>query len=543
MQLLDLLRRIARFDISPIVFAVLLIVGCGGGGGTSIPRVPLISAELTSFPPGSIPTGFNSSITVAVLDGPYGLPIPDAVVSINGVTLTYQIINNQFNVGASGVYKGNVVVAPGGAIALSVKVDGKTYAALTTQNSSYPNISTPVSGAAWSSDSINNLSWSGSTSSTNSVYRLGIMDGSNPNGNWIFSQEVPIGTNSYSIPAYNVTGGNRLVVAGILTTFADIPNAIVGSGLLIGGYNFVPITVTGMPVTTRMSGYGYTPSLRGVTCSGTQFVVVGTGGTILTSPDGISWVTRAESPPNYSGVDLNDVTWSGTQFVAVAGDLTGSISTSLDGIKWTLRNSGPTVPLYGVVWSGKQFVAVGSGGTILTSPDGISWTPQTSGVYSYTLPSGSRLVMLNKVAWSGNQYVVVGSYGTILTSPDGITWTQRSSGTTNDLNGVTWSGSQFVAVGGNTTTYTSTILTSSDGVSWTLQTSPPLIFLNDYLYGVTWSGTQFVAVGMFGIIFTSPDGVSWTQQASGTSNELTGIAGSGTRLVAVGRYGTILSSP
>ena len=53
-------------------------------------------------------------------------------------------------------------------------------------------------------------------------------------------------------------------------------------------------------------------------------------------------------------------------FVAVGAS--GTILTSPDGITWTARTSGTTNILYGVTWSGTQFVAVGGSGTIVTSP-------------------------------------------------------------------------------------------------------------------------------------------------------------------------------
>ena len=105
-------------------------------------------------------------------------------------------------------------------------------------------------------------------------------------------------------------------------------------------------------------------------------------------------------------VDLfSGVTWSGSQFVVVG--LVGTILTSPDGHIWSAQSSGTSQGLYYVAWSGSQFVAVGTQGTILTSPDGRVWTAQQSGTAKN----------LWSVAWSGSQLVVVGRGGTILTSP------------------------------------------------------------------------------------------------------------------------------
>lgn len=503
--------------------------GGGGGGGSSGP--PFIGAELHSFPVGSIPTGFNSGASVAVLDDSSGASITTAAVTMNGVSLTYDVANQD--------YEGNVLVAPGGAVTLSVSVGGSTYTASATQFTSYPTVSAPVSGATWNSSVANTVTWSGGFPTANAVYGLGVLDAADPNGKLIwptvhFLQEIPIGTTSFPIPAASITAGNRLMVVGIASSGVSIPNAAAGSSLVVGGFNYVPITVSGMPVTSRTSGT--LSDLQGIAWSGTQFVAVGSGGTILTSPDGITWTSRNSGT---SGV-LNGATWSGTKFVIVGED--GTILTSPDGTTWTSRISGVRNSLHGVTWSGTEFVAVGTSidissttGIILTSPDGITWTQQDSGASNYLLG----------VASSGTQFVAVGFNGVILTSPDGATWTGQFNGVgrVSNLNGVTWSGTQFVVAGYDFISgIRDIILTSPDGVVWTPRSSGVLAFPN----AIAWSGTAFAAVGGqigIGTILTSPDGITWTQQASGASNYLLGVASSGTKFVAVGIGGTILTSP
>src|SRR5207245_8623170 len=120
---------------------------------------------------------------------------------------------------------------------------------------------------------------------------------------------------------------------------------------------------------------------------------------------------------------LAAATWAGTQFVAVG--LGGTILTSPDGIAWTSRKSGPSwEALQGVAWSGTRLVVTSaSGGTVSTSPDGIAWTGH----------SGVAPQALLDVCWSGSQFVAVGYSGTIITSPNGLTWTLRASPTTDNL--------------------------------------------------------------------------------------------------------------
>jgi hypothetical protein len=264
---------------------------------------------------------------------------------------------------------------------------------------------------------------------------------------------------------------------------------------------------------------GTNSALYDVVWSGTQFVAVGDGGVVLTSPDGTTWTQRVSG----TSARLYGIAWSGAQFVATGS---GGIYTSPDGVSWTEQLGFPASGL-DVVWSGTQFVVVG--GDIFTSPDGVNWTSQGS-------------AQLYSVAWSGSQFAAVGAYGKIITSPDGVTWTDQTSGTSSYLTGVTWSGSKFVAVG----SYDSSIgegptVSSSDGVNWTLHASGATDFLN----AVAWSGTQFVAVGENGNILLSTDGNMWTSQSIVSSRygeHLNGVAWSGGRFIAVGNYGIILTT-
>jgi hypothetical protein len=219
---------------------------------------------------------------------------------------------------------------------------------------------------------------------------------------------------------------------------------------------------------------------------------------------------------------LIGVTYGSSTFVAVGDG--GTILTSPDGVTWTPRSSGITMLLIGVTYGSSTFVAVGDGGTILTSPDGVTWTPKTSGI----------TMLLIGVTYGSSTFVAVGDGGTILTSPDGVTWTPKTSGTYSQLWGSTYGNNTFVAVGDN-----GIILTSQDGVTWTPRTSGT----TTPLMGVTYGNDSFVAVGVNGTILTSPDGVTWTPRTSGTSNELYGATNGNNTFIVVGNGGTILQSP
>jgi hypothetical protein len=129
----------------------------------------------------------------------------------------------------------------------------------------------------------------------------------------------------------------------------------------------------------------------------------------VTSPDGTTW-TRIPLAP---AVSHGGIAWNGTTFVVVGSG--GVVLTSPDAVTWTPRTSGTATSLNRVIWSRGRFLAVGNSGTVLTSPDGVSWTSRPTGTAAH----------LNGVADSGTTVVAVGTGGTTLSSPDGADWTSN----------------------------------------------------------------------------------------------------------------------
>jgi len=188
-------------------------------------------------------------------------------------------------------------------------------------------------------------------------------------------------------------------------------------------------------------------------------VAVGDSGTILTSRNGTldGW---EDVNHGLTGESLAGVTWGNMQFVVVGAG--GTVLTSADGIDWVLEDSGISTDLEDVTWTGIEYVAVGKNGAVLTgSADGVTWTVQSAGVDS--------AITLEGVAEGAGTLVAVGTKGTVITSTDGgVSWTlidlaAQGIVETNDLNDVTWNGTDFGAVGSN-----STLLSSSDGFNWTV---------------------------------------------------------------------------
>lgn len=270
------------------------------------------------------------------------------------------------------------------------------------------------------------------------------------------------------------------------TVFVAIAGAREGTGM-------IAVSRDGVHWSIRSSG---TPTLRGITWTGSELIAVGAQGTIITSPDGYRWTAQVSNATETLNAVAGSVSNAGPLMVAVGAG--GVMLTSPDGVQWTRKVSKTTENLNGVAWNGSKFILVGDNGTILSLlPTGAPPNTQVSG-------TGENLEAV--AVGAGGKIVTVGTNGTILTSTDNVTWNPRVSNTGASLQAVTAVGSaignvQFVVVGAN-----GKILTSNNGNAWNNASSKT----STNLAGVAWSGTQFVAVGNAGTFDTSPDGTTWT---------------------------------
>jgi len=257
-----------------------------------------------------------------------------------------------------------------------------------------------------------------------------------------------------------------------------------------------------------------------------QYVAVGEG--IFTSPDGVTWTERA------TGVDhaLRDVTWTGSRFVAVGDG--GTVLTSPDGVDWALQPVPVLIEpmLQGVTASPSRYVAVGTRTDevtfsprelILTSPDGVQWSVATQ---DYDM-------VLADVTWSGTQFVAAGAHmggasseAAVLVSTDGLNWTRHVVDGPTFLRRIVWSGSAYVATG-----YGGAVR-SIDGQAWTVVGQGTVTG-----GAISWSGQRFLTCGTY-YCQSSVDGEQWATtvgQLPGTGATVNGLAWGGTQWVAVGQ--------
>jgi len=255
-----------------------------------------------------------------------------------------------------------------------------------------------------------------------------------------------------------------------------------------------------------------------------RLVAVGDAGTIFAGdynytnvvPPGVTAWTQA-TPAGFAS-DLSAVTFDGSQFIALGTD--GSILKSPDGNTWTAAASVPSGGMNSIAFGATTYVAVGDGGNIFMSTDLTTpWTTvSTTGnnLYSVSFPNGS--------------FVATGANGTLLTSADAITWTVPNSipSTSNALRGTTFGTGSYAVVGD-----AGTILTSTDLTTWSLITPPPS--LTQDLRAIRF-GTRFVAVGQGGKVAYSDDAATWSLSSAGSA-DLAAIVFTPAMYVAVGAAG------
>lgn len=260
-----------------------------------------------------------------------------------------------------------------------------------------------------------------------------------------------------------------------------------------------------------------TQNLWQVSHGGGQFVAVGEGGTILTSPDGAAWTSRV------SGHSLWLVAVGhGNGLHVVVGDR-GTILTSTDGVAWTSRTSGTTARLNGVAYGGGRWLIVAESGELLTSTDAIVWTKLA--------PSTDRL---RGLTFAYGQFVITGDNGLMRVTIDTTDYDTRVLPEGLFVEAVTYARRGFVAVGED-----GYIIASDDATTWRRVASNTTA----YLRGVAFFNGHFIAAGSNGAVLTSATAAGpWVARSTGTTATLTAATASDAAAIIVGFGGVILRS-
>jgi hypothetical protein len=347
---------------------------------------------------------------------------------------------------------------------------------------------------------------------------------------------------NFSVPTKTVGDPDFSLVAP--TTNSNVAITYTSSNTAVATVTGNVITITGAGTSTitasQASSVNYSSSSITTTLQVSSrndlWVAVGvglgggTGNTIATSYDGITWTGRGANVFTSQGWS---VTYANNLWIA-GGDGGNGFATSTDGINWTGRVS---VSLRGITYANNLWLAGSSGtNTIVKSTDGINWVG-SSDSYGGQLFSG---YYARKVAFGNGVWVAVGYAGgtgnTIARSTNNANlWTGQGNTVFNEGFDVAYANNLWVAVGQSSG---NSIVTSTDGLSWTGRVN------RDYpYYCLAYANSLWVAGGQNSIA-TSVDGITWTRRTvtNNPSLNVNSLSYGNGLWVAVGSNGSMVAT-
>jgi hypothetical protein len=258
------------------------------------------------------------------------------------------------------------------------------------------------------------------------------------------------GLASLNVLASTITlqAGDALVT-GSEGGFIGVPINLAGSSfestfLLVDGSTWVSINSTGEVRRSTDSGItwgkpispaGSVTVIAAVKIGSSWFFYLSSGTTAWRSLDaGVTWASVAiTNGPTIKVTYQNGLIFNGT----VYGGLASRLTTTTDGISWTLAAAAFSGSAEGLAWSGTHWVAsINGGGNINRSTDGASWSTVATGV-SGTL--AARSVLSN-----GSGTVVVVSTGCSVSTNHGATWTTTGAMSGNNNTPIMFVGGYFL---------------------------------------------------------------------------------------------------
>jgi hypothetical protein len=287
------------------------------------------------------------------------------------------------------------------------------------------------------------LANAGTALTTVSATELGYLDGVTS------AVQTQINAKEATLPSQTGNSGKYLTTDGTNKSWGTVsqyalPSQTGNSGkyLTTNGTSESWGTVTTPIKWTSRGGFG--TQSNSIAYNGSNlYVAVGSGGTIQTSPDGITWTSRTSNTANV----LTKVAFGNGIWVAVG--YSGTLVSSTDGTTWTVRTSNMGVnDIYGLAFGNGIFVGVGTGGGttntggIIYSTDGITWTRK-----SQSLTVGSTYLC---AVWNGNNWIVGGGFSTnnhlYASTPSG-TWTVGNSNNgSRDINFLFYDGTRTIEI-------------------------------------------------------------------------------------------------
>ena len=305
--------------------------------------------------------------------------------------------------------------------------------------------------------------------------------------------------------------------------FADVAYAD-GVYVAVGSGGTIFSSTDAVTWVSRVSGVG---EAIGFVVHGNGLWMATAGEHILTSADGITWFA---SPGTWDVGSFGHVVFFGGRFLA--SDWRGRIWSSADGVQWTIGYAKAGAYFTGIAAGGGRVIAVGNlSGQVsaVTSTDGSNWT-DASATFAGIVPEsyGGK-----PIAYVNNHWFLLGAE--TKTSLDGQTWTTLATGFR--ANDIAFAAGRYVAA-----VDSGSVAVSSDLGSWTSTVLPVLGNARD-ARAVAYGPAGFAVVGAGGAILTSLDGSAWVNRTTNRiPSNLRRIAYADSRWLVAGDAG-VYSSP
>jgi outer membrane protein assembly factor BamB len=318
-------------------------------------------------------------------------------------------------------YEGALNLAPGAQVTLKATVGGSTYSASSAQFSAYPAITSPPAGTTWSLLNDNLVAWSEATPSASALFALAVLD---TNGQLVWPasggfQIVQPPASSYTIGHSSLTAGSRYVLVGVATV-SKIPSADSSSGLVIGGFNYVPVSVSSNQVASLVSIVVTPVNATLGPGKSVQLTAIGTYSD-STTQDLTAQVT-------WSSSSTAEATVSGSGAVTGVSGGTPTITATLSGVSGSTTvtvfqpTPSPAPPLsqavaYQIDYAHSGFVTFGAP---ITFPSAPAWSVTLSGNVSYPLIAGGKVFVTARISndtFDTNLYALDKATGAIVWGP------------------------------------------------------------------------------------------------------------------------------
>ncbi len=239
-----------------------------------------------------------------------------------------------------------------------------------------------------------------------------------------------------------------------------------------------------------------------------RYYTVGENANLYYRQDQVPWIPIDVSA--YTTDDLNRIKYIGNKFVIVGDG--GTVLISDNGIEWEDKSISVPDNITGLAYGDNKYIAVGETGTIYYTIDGFSnW--ETYGI-SQAWPDEESILNINDVVWCGTGFIAVGDDSLIAFSVDGLNWqildsTVKVPNAFGNLYSVLVNRGLGIIVGENGQIHRFSMDVSGiEGWTWTTVRSPNSS--QEDLYDVTYSRRAFVTVGEDGKVMNSLNGATWT---------------------------------